>query len=346
MQGKLIFKDGVEVEGKSFGFEKGVAGEIVFTTGMVGYPESLTDPSYKGQLLVFTYPLIGNYGVPDKGSWESEGIKVSGVIVSSYNDTPSHPSSKESLGDWLKQERTPGLIISDTRFLTKKIRMEGAMLAKIVFQNENIPFYNPNADNLVKQVSTKKIIRFPEHQGRPHLVVIDCGSKQSIVRCLLERKINVTIVPWDCDPLEEKIKVDGVVISNGPGDPKQVTKTIKNIERILSRKIPVLGICLGNQILALATGGDTYKMKFGHRGQNQPCLEASSKRCFLTTQNHGFAIGKIPKGFKTWFINSNDGTNEGIKHEKYPFLSVQFHPEAAPGPTDTKWVFDEFLKFL
>ena len=343
MQARLIFKDGTEMKGESFGYEKSVAGEIVFTTGMVGYPESLTDPSYQGQILVFTYPLIGNYGVCDKNFWESDSIKTSGIIVSSYNKTPSHFSSRKSLGQWLKEEKIPGLVISDTRFLTKKIRMEGAMLAKIVFGDNNLDFYDPNIDNLVARVSTKKTIHFPDYKGRPCVVIVDCGLKRNILRCLLQRKINVIVIPWDCDPIAEKIKFDGIVISNGPGDPKVVKETIKNVEKIVNKKIPVLGICLGNQILALAAGGDTYKLKFGHRGQNQPCLEVGSNRCFLTTQNHGFAIGKLPKGFKPWFINGNDGTNEGIRHEKYPFMSVQFHPEASPGPTDTEWVFDEFL---
>lgn len=340
---KLIFKDGTEIEGESFGYEKSVAGELVFSTGMVGYPESLTDPSYKGQILVFTYPLIGNYGVPDKIYWESNSIKTSAIVVSTYNETPSHFSSKKSLGAWLKGEKIPGLVILDTRFLTKKIRMEGAMLAKIVFQNEDIPFYDPNIDNLVKQVSTKKISHFPNYKERQCVVVIDCGLKKNILRCLWQRKINVIVVPWNCDLIAEKINFDAVVISNGPGNPKVVKETIKNVGKILNKKIPILGICLGNQILALAAGGDTYKLKFGHRGQNQPCYQIGTNRCYLTTQNHGFAIDKLPKGFKPWFINANDQTNEGIIHEKLPFLSIQFHPEASPGPIDTEWVFDEFL---
>lgn len=341
MKAKLIFKDGTEIEGVSFGYEKPVAGEIVFTTGMVGYPESLTDPSYKGQILVFTYPLLGNYGVPIQKYWESQSIKTTAIVVSSYIDTPSHYSSKLSLGAWLKRENIPGLIISDTRFLTKKIRMQGAMLAKIVFEDTDISFYDPNLDNLVSQVSTDKTK--VDGKGKKTVVLIDCGLKENIRRSLIDRDLKVITVPWNYCPMVEKIKFDAVVISNGPGDPKVVKETIKNVEKILSQKIPVLGICLGNQILALAAGGDTYKLKFGHRGQNQPCVETGTKRCFLTTQNHGFAIGKIPKGFKPWFVNGNDGTNEGMMHEKYPFMSVQFHPEACPGPTDTDWVFDEFL---
>ena len=341
MKAKLILKDGSEFEGESFGYEGARSGELVFSTGMVGYPESLTDPSYEGQILVATYPIIGSYGVPDKKFWESDRIHVSGLVVSQYIDTPSHFKSKMTLGDWLRQEKVPGLVITDTRYLTKKLRDEGAQLAKIVFEKD-IDFVDPNLVNLASVVSVKKPIA--EGTGKKTVVLIDCGVKRNITRSLLDRSVKVITVPWDYDIFTLNEKIDGVVISNGPGDPKMCDVTIETTKKIMTKKIPILGICLGNQILALAAGGDTYKMKFGHRGQNQPCVMVGTKKCYLTTQNHGFAIGRIPKGFLPWFINANDDTNEGIVHEKLPFMSVQFHPEATPGPTDTKWIFDEFLK--
>jgi len=339
--GKLILEDGSVFEGKSFGAEKAMAGEVVFSTGMTGYPESLTDPSYKGQILILTYPLIGNYGVPDKKYWESSGIKVSGLIVSNYIDTPSHFQSKRTLSQWLKQEKIPALEITDTRFLTQKIRTLGTMLGKIIFK-KNIKFYNPDLENLVAQVSTKKILK--QGRGKKTVLLIDCGAKQNIERCLLKRGLTVITVPWDFDPTASKIKFDAIIISNGPGDPKKATKTIATIKKALNKKIPILGVCLGNQLLALAAGGDTEKLKFGHRSQNQPCLLEGSERCYITTQNHSFAVNKIPKGFKAWFTNANDNSNEGIIHTKLPFMSVQFHPEANPGPVDTEWIFDYFLK--
>ena len=341
MKAKLILKDGSTFEGESFGYEQPRSGELVFSTGMVGYPESLTDPSYEGQILVATYPIIGSYGVPDKKFWESDRIHVSGLVVSQYIDTPSHFISKMTLGDWLRQEKVPGLVITDTRYLTKKLRDEGAQLAKIVFEKD-IDFVDPNLVNLASVVSVKKPIA--EGTGKKTVVLIDCGVKRNITRSLLDRSVKVITVPWDYDIFTLNEKIDGVVISNGPGDPKMCDVTIETTKKIMTKKIPILGICLGNQILALAAGGDTYKMKFGHRGQNQPCIMVGTKKCYLTTQNHGFAIGKIPSGFRPWFINANDNTNEGIIHEKLPFMSVQFHPEATPGPTDTGWVFDYFLR--
>lgn len=368
--GKLILEDGSIFEGKSFGAEQAMAGEVVFSTGMVGYPESLTDPSYKGQILILTYPLIGNYGVPDKKYWESDGIKVSGLIVSNYINTPSHFQSIKTLAQWLKEENIPALEISDTRFLTQKIRVKGTMLGKIIADNPersrkvNVDFYDPNKDNLVAQVSTGKLytprVNYVGTPGktRKKVLLIDCGAKQNIVRSLLKRNVEVDVVPWDFDPFSEnrpqrsyardlrglKLNFDGIVVSNGPGDPKMATKTIEITKKALDKKIPILGVCLGNQLLALAAGGDTQKLKFGHRSQNQPCLLEGSDRCYITTQNHGFEVNKIPIGFKPWFTNANDGSNEGIIHNKLPFMSVQFHPEASPGPVDTEWIFDYFLE--
>ncbi|MEK7495342.1 MAG: glutamine-hydrolyzing carbamoyl-phosphate synthase small subunit [Patescibacteria group bacterium] len=341
MNAKLILKDGSEFEGQSFGYEQPRSGELVFSTGMVGYPESLTDPSYEGQILVSTYPIIGSYGVPDKKFWESERIHVSGLIVSQYIDTPSHFQSQMSLGDWLKKEKVPALEIKDTRYLTQKLRDGGTQLAKIIF-GKDIDFVDPNLENLVNEVSIKSPL--VEGVGKKTVVLIDCGVKKNIIRSLLSRGVKLITVPWNYDIFTLKDKIDGVIVSPGPGDPKMCDVTIEIVKKILTNKIPLLGICLGNQILALAAGGDTYKMKFGHRGQNQPCIMVGTKKCYLTTQNHGFAIDKIPEGFLPWFVNANDDTNEGIIHKKLPFMSVQFHPEASPGPVDTEWIFNEFLK--
>jgi len=351
MNGRLIFSDGTVCEGTSFGYEKGVAGEIAFSTSMMGYPESLTDPSYKGQILTFSYPLVGNYGVPRKEHWESEHIQVSGLIVSHYSNFPSHFQSKMSLSEWLIQEQIPALEISDTRFIVKKIRDEGATLVKIEFENK-IEFIDPNIQNLVGMVSTKRIIVHEPANLRglqrhsKTVVLIDCGVKANIIRELTKRNVKVIQVPWDYDFIESGMDYDGILVSNGPGDPKMVQKTIEIVKKALTKGKPLFGICLGNQILALASGGDTYKLPFGHRGQNQPCELIGTDKCYITTQNHGFAIGKIPSGFKPWFINGNDKTNEGIIHNSLPFMSVQFHPEAAPGPFDTQWLFDKFIQMI
>ncbi len=379
MTGKLILEDGSEFEGQSFGANKSTAGEVVFSTGMVGYPESLTDPSYLGQILILTYPLIGNYGVPEKSYWESDSIKVSGLIVSNYIDTPSHIQSKQTLSSWLKSEKIPALEITDTRFLTQKIRTKGTMLGKIIFDRD-IKFHDPNKENLVAQVSTKKIIgqgtRLAARQGgKKTVLLLDCGAKENIARCLVKREVRVITVPWDFDPFDDNViasersergdlplgkrllrlpsnrdprndnslNFDAIVVSNGPGDPKMAGKTIQTIKKAIAKNIPILGVCLGHQLLTLAAGGDTRKLKFGHRSQNQPCIMANSNRCFITTQNHGFEVYKIPNGFKPWFTNANDGSNEGIIHNRLPIMSVQFHPEANPGPNDTEWIFDFFL---
>ncbi|MDO8609827.1 MAG: glutamine-hydrolyzing carbamoyl-phosphate synthase small subunit [bacterium] len=346
MQAILKLKDGSEFIGNSFGYETSVAGEIVFSTGMVGYPESLTDPSYIGQILIITYPLVGNYGVPDKSFWESDGMKISGLIVSNYIDTPSHYHSKMTLSEWLKKEKIPGIEVRDTRFLVQKIRTQGAILGKIIFDKKDIPFYDPNKDNLILKSSPQKISR--EGNGKTTIALLDCGGKQNLKRNLLARDTNIITLPWDYDPFNPptggSLKFDVLIVSNGPGDPKFATKTIDIVKKGLEKKIPIFGVCLGHQILTLAAGGDTYKLKYGHRGQNQPCVLTGTKKCFLTTQNHGFAVNKIPNGFREWFTNANDQTNEGIIHEKYPFMSVQFHPEVTPGPMDTEWLFDYFLE--
>ncbi|GAC1617972.1 MAG: glutamine-hydrolyzing carbamoyl-phosphate synthase small subunit [Ktedonobacteraceae bacterium] len=341
-RGMLILEDGTTMEGMSFGYEGATTGEVVFSTGMVGYPESLTDASFAGQILNMTYPLIGNYGVPDRSLWESDRVHICGLIVSNYTDEPSHFQSIMNLGTWLREQKVPALEIKDTRFLTKHIRTHGAMLGKIVFDND-IAFHDPNTDNLVAQVSHPHIT--VDGSGGITLALLDCGAKHNIVQALLSRNIRVITVPWDYDLFSRTrdFDFDGLLISNGPGNPKMAQKTIHTIHTALEQKIPTLGICLGHQLLALAAGGDTYKLKYGHRSQNQPCLLEGSKRCYITTQNHGFAVGTLPKEFIPWFINANDGSNEGMHHKALPFFSVQFHPEATPGPEDTDWIFDYFL---
>ena len=349
--GQLLLEDGAVFTGYMFGSPHPVAGEVVFNTGMVGYPEALTDPSYKGQLLVLTYPLIGNYGVPPfhrpgqfTGQLESERVQISALIVSEASEHYSHWSAVTSLEQWLISHEVPGLVGIDTRALTKHLRSKGSLLGKILPEDTDISFYNPNTANLVSQVSIAEPVVYPG--GRTRLVVVDCGCKQGIIRSLLERGVTVIRVPWNYDFLNEEC--DGVIISNGPGDPQMCTPTINYVRRALTQDLPILGICLGHQILALAAGATTYKLKFGHRSQNQPCLEVGTQRCYITSQNHGYAVDEtsLPQDWEPWFMNINDGTNEGIRHRSRPCMSVQFHPEAAPGPVDTENLFDKFLQVL
>lgn len=334
-------EDGTAFTGKSFGYEDSTAGEVVFGTGMVGYPEAITDPSFAGQILTMTYPIIGSYGVPGKKFWESGRIHTAGLIVSDYIDTPSHWQSTMTLSQWLKEQMVPALEIKDTRILAQYLRDNGSQLGKILFDRD-IPFYDPNEDNLVAKVSPTETVR--EGEGDKTVMLIDCGAKRNMHRCLLKRGVKVITVPWNYDPFERDEKFDALIISNGPGDPKMVKETIALIKKALNLKIPILGVCLGNQLLALAAGGNTSKLKYGHRSQNQPVIETKTKRCYITSQNHGFAVTDIPKGFSPWFTNANDESNEGIIHDSLPFMSAQFHPEANPGPVDTEWIFDYFLE--
>ncbi len=347
-RGTLTLSDGTVLEGEFFGHKKSVAGEVVFNTGMVGYPESMTDPSYTGQILVFTYPLIGNYGVPDETIesgmlkyFESDKISVKGIIVTENSKKFSHWNSKKTLEDWMKEKGIPGLCAIDTRHLTKKLRTKGVMLGKIE-DDEKIAFDDPNIKNLVQTVSTKKTVVYNPGKNIT-VVVVDCGAKNNIIRSLIKRDITVKKVPWDY-PFHT-ISCDGILISNGPGDPKQCVKTVESTKKTMEKGIPIFGICLGNQILALAAGANTYKLKFGHRSQNQPAIDLTTNRCYITSQNHGFAVDEktLPKSWKPWFRNGNDKTNEGIMHKSKPWYSVQFHPEATPGPTDTAWLFDKFI---
>ncbi len=348
----LILEDGSVFKGKSFGFPASVAGEVVFNTGMVGYPETLTDPSYKGQILVLTYPLIGNYGIPDHHivdgidySFESEKIQIAGLIISEISLNHSHWSSVKSLTQWLNEEKIPALSGIDTRALTKRLREKGSMPGKIISADQDVEFYDPNEENLVPLVSVKEPVYY--QKGKKRVLLIDCGCKNSIIRNLTDRNLSVLRVPWDYDFSHEDF--DGILISNGPGDPKMCNKTILHVREAMEKNNhPIFGICLGNQLMALAAHSDTYKLKYGHRSQNQPCIEAGTRRCMITSQNHGYAINdrSLPGDWRPWFVNANDGTNEGIRHSYKPFRSIQFHPEAAPGPVDANYLFDEFSKML
>lgn len=344
----LILENGIKLKGYIFGADKSVSGEVVFNTGMVGYPETLTDPSYYGQILVFTYPLIGNYGVPELNiydilpkNFESSKIQVAGLVVSEYSQEFNHWSAIKNLDKWLKVNNVPGLYGVDTRFLTKIIRTEGTMLGKLITGEAKFEFYNPNIDHLVNKVTTKVVKKYGN--GKKQILLIDCGCKKSIITELISRKFKVLHVPYNYDI--EKENFDGIVISNGPGNPIVYKEIIEKIRKLMKKGFPILGICLGHQLLALASGGLTYKLKFGHRSQNQPVKNLLSGKCFITSQNHNYAVefNSLKKDWEEWFININDHSNEGILHKKYPFMSVQFHPEASPGPNDTKFIFDEFL---
>jgi carbamoyl-phosphate synthase small subunit len=318
---------------------------------MTGYPESITDPSYKGQILVLTYPLIGNYGVPDNimednlsRFYESEKIQVSGLIISDYSAEHHHWNARKSLSDWLTEHQVPGIYDIDTRALTKLLREKGSTPGKIISENNDVDFYDPNEDNLVSQVSTKEKIVYGN--GKYKILLVDCGVKNNIIRHLLKRDTTVIRVPWDYNFLEEEY--DGLFLTNGPGDPKKCETTIRHIKMAYEETRPIFGICLGNQLMALASGADTYKLKYGHRSHNQPVRLQNSTKCFITSQNHGFAVDEksLHEEWETLFYNINDETNEGLRHKTKPFFSVQFHPEASSGPTDTDFLFDEFLGMI
>lgn len=349
---QLILDDGTVFEGKSFGAEKANAGEVVFSTAMVGYPESLTDPSYLGQILVVTFPLVGNYGVPENSCtqglsdfFESDKIQVSGLIISNYSHEYSHWNAKKSLGEWLKENDVPGIYGIDTRQLTKILREKGSMKGKIVFSNpDEIDFLDPNIENQVAKASCNEVLTYGT--GKKKVVLIDCGVKHNIIRSLLKRDVTIIRVPWDYD--FNQLEWDGLFISNGPGNPDFCEETVKNIRKAMEKGKPICGICMGNQLLSKAGGATIYKLKYGHRSHNQPVRMVGSNKCFITSQNHGFAVSNSSLGeeWEPLFVNLNDGTNEGIKHKTKPFFSAQFHPEAASGPTDTDFLFDMFIEKL
>ncbi|HJD94400.1 MAG TPA: glutamine-hydrolyzing carbamoyl-phosphate synthase small subunit [Bacteroides togonis] len=377
----LILDDGTCFRGQSFGYEKPVAGEVVFNTAMTGYPESLTDPSYAGQLMTLTYPLVGNYGVPPftiEGNglatfMESEKIHAEAIIVSDYSENYSHWNAMESLADWLKREHVPGITGIDTRELTKVLREHGVMMGRIVFDdamdNGEWKMDNYGEVNYVDRVSCKDIIvyaageskTFPVstpkeelnsqlsifHSQLKKVVLVDCGVKTNILRCLLRRGVEVVRVPWDYD--FNGLQFDGLFISNGPGDPDTCDAAVQNIRKAMANeKLPIFGICMGNQLLSKAGGARIYKLKYGHRSHNQPVRMVGTERCFITSQNHGYAVDNNTLGadWEPLFVNMNDGSNEGIRHKRNPWFSAQFHPEAASGPTDTEFLFDEFVNLL
>ena len=351
-EAKLVLEDGTIFKGLSFAKEKEVDGEVVFNTGMVGYHETLTDPSYRGQILVITYPLVGNYGVPgtDKENgmlkyFESDKIQVQGLLITDYSDEYSHWNANKSLGSWLTENDIPALTGIDTRTLTKKLRSQGTMLGRIVFNATcKKSIEDPNQRNLVSEVSITEPREYSK--GIKRIILVDCGVKNNIIQSFLRRDITVIRVPWNYDIT--KIKANAIIISNGPGDPKMCPETVDNIRRVMKHRMPILGICLGSQILGLAAGANTFKLKYGHRSQNQPCAETGTRRCYITSQNHGYAVDTktLPEDWREWFYNDNDGTNEGILHISKPLFGAQFHPEASPGPDDSEFIFDMFLRAM
>lgn len=351
---KLVLEDGSVFEGTAFGEIKEVCGEVVFNTGMTGYVESFTDCSYTGQILVNTYPLIGNYGVPSMGddplgsSYESDGVKILGLVVAEASPGYSHFTAECSLDSWMKRYGVPGIEGIDTRALTQKLREHGTMMGKICAADADneIPDPTLKLEEVVQKVSIKEPVTY--EAGDTSVVLVDCGAKLNIIRHLLKRGITVHRVPWDTNLLTFEKDYDGIFLSNGPGDPKNVMPLVQQVKMMLNQDKPIFGICLGNQVLSLASGADTYKLKYGHRSQNQPCQDLFDRRCVITSQNHGYAVqeNSIPNDWDTWFVNINDGTNEGIRHRSKPFSSVQFHPEAAPGPVDTEFLFDDFARTL
>lgn len=353
----LQLSDGTEFHGKSFGYEQPVAGEVVFNTAMMGYPESLTDPSYPGQLLTMTFPLVGNYGVPpftfDKQTglpdfMESDHIYASALIVSDYSEQYSHWNAVESLGEWLQREKVPGITGIDTRELTKVLREHGVMMGKILFDDEpnNVPEADYEGVNFVDRVSVKEIVRYNEGAGRK-VVLVDCGVKANIIRELIQRGVEVVRVPWNYDYTD--MEFDGLFLTNGPGDPDMCSEAVEIIRKQMSRsRKPICGICMGNQLLSKAAGATIYKLKYGHRGHNQPVRMVGTEKCFITSQNHGYAVDArtLDKDWEELFVNMNDASNEGIRHKENPWFSSQFHPEACSGPVDTEFMFDKFVETL
>lgn len=343
---ELILENGNIFEGIAPHWYQGKTfGEVVFTTGMTGYPESLSDPSYAGQILVFTYPLIGNYGVPPPEKWESTKIHLQGVIVSETCLNWSHHEGINSLLEWFEAQKIPVIAGLDTRALTKMLRSSGTLRGVITTEKSKIDqFPNDDHEHLVAKVSPRVHTSYPN--GQKLVIAVDCGMKENIIRSLCRFPVHIKRVPHSYDYTQEEY--DGVFLSNGPGDPQRCSETIAILKKALQKDKPIFGICLGTQLLALAAGATTYKLPFGHRGQNQPCIELESKRCYITSQNHGYAVEEksLPKEWKTLFRNLNDGSVEGIAHKTKPYFAVQFHPEATPGPTDTQWLFEKFYKML
>ncbi|MCA9553490.1 MAG: glutamine-hydrolyzing carbamoyl-phosphate synthase small subunit [Myxococcales bacterium] len=354
---KLVLEDGTELTGTSCAAQESVAGEVVFNTAMTGYVETLTDPSYRGQILVLTYPLVGNYGVPaprPDGSlerpFESSRIQVQGLVVQTYVDHHSHLASERSLAQWLASENVPLLSGIDTRHLTQKLREKGTMrgwlLTGNVEEGKRKAREIDMRDEVFRSVAPEKTVVYNEG-GTPRILLVDAGCKDNICRSLLERGACVVRAPYHADIVGLAKDCDGVLLGNGPGDPKNLGELIGKVKVLVdSYDKPLFGVCLGNQILALAAGGNTAKMRYGHRSVNQPVQDLLTRHSYITSQNHGYAVQSesLPDGWEPWFVNLNDGTNEGIRCRHKPFNSVQFHPEASPGPRDTGFLFDEFLR--
>ncbi|MDY0002714.1 MAG: glutamine-hydrolyzing carbamoyl-phosphate synthase small subunit [Polyangia bacterium] len=354
---KLVLEDGSVFPGRLFGVSRPVTGEVVFNTGMTGYVEALSDPSYKGQILVLTYPLVGNYGVPGAllqtglpHPFESTTIQVLGLVVARYEPAYSHHAAVQSLGEWLGQCGVPAVQGVDTRGLTRRLRERGTMRGKLcpAGEGDDLGADTLDMDRLVPLVSRPGVDRYIAREGAKTLLLIDCGAKHNILRSLLGRGVNVVRAPWDHDFVTDDLGADGLFLSNGPGDPEKLTLLVERLRTWMERGRPTFGICLGHQLLALAAGGRTYRLPYGHRSQNQPVEDLLTGRGYITSQNHGYGVDarRLPKGFIEWFVNANDGTNEGIRHIGRPCMSVQFHPEAYPGPVETGALFDEFVQVL
>ncbi len=352
----LVLQDGTKFHGKSFGYDAPVAGEVVFNTAMMGYPESLTDPSYAGQLVTLTFPLVGNYGVPPFSFgpeglptfMESDHIHASAIIVSDYSEQYSHWNANESLAEWLKREHVPGITGIDTRELTKVLREHGVMMGQIIFDDEpeNIPQAQYEGVNFVDSVSCKEIIRYNEGAGK-RVVLVDCGVKANIIRNLIERGLEVVRVPWNYD--YTGMEFDGLFLGNGPGDPDLCQDAVNILRQQMSKsRKPICGICMGNQLMAKAGGANIYKLKYGHRSHNQPVRMVGTDKCYITSQNHGYAVdaSTLDKDWSELFVNMNDGSNEGVRHNTNPWFTSQFHPEACSGPVDTLFMFDLFVEKL
>jgi len=348
---KILLKDGSEFSAWSFGYQGSVSGEVVFNTAMTGYPESLTDPSYAGQILVLTYPLVGNYGVPEMiyenqllKYFESDKIHISGLVISDYSFTYSHWNASQSLSDWLIANKIPAVYGVDTRHITKRLRENGTILGCISIDGVITEEFDPGKINLVEKVAVKEKMQYG--LGKYKIILVDCGVKNNIIRSLTSFDTTVIRVPWDYNFNNESY--DGLFISNGPGDPKQCKSTINHLKTALNNEKPVFGICLGNQLMGLAAGADTYKLKYGHRSHNQPVIQCGTNSAYITSQNHGYAISNetIPENWSPMFLNLNDQSNEGLKHTSKPYFSAQFHPEAAGGPSDTMFLFNHFIDLV
>lgn len=362
MKAALVLEDGTILEGSGFGAEKTTSGELVFNTGMTGYQEALTDPSYNGQILMMTYPLIGNYGINFEDG-ESPKIQAEGFVVRQKCDRPQHRLARQTLDEFLKSQSVAGIADIDTRMLTIKTRQHGTLRSVLktysngsLNKKERARLVNlvkrmrpPEKNNLVAEVSTAKAQIINQNKHGPKIVLIDCGVKENIIRELVLRHCTVIRMPYNVRPAQiNKFKPDGILISNGPGDPSHpaiIKQTVPTIRR-LAKQYPLFGICLGHQILALAFGARTYKLKFGHRGANQPVKNLEDNKIYITSQNHGFAVNaaSCPADIRIIGVNVNDETVEAMQHKSLPVFSVQYHPEAAPGPWDSKYLFDKFLK--